>query len=87
MDQLDGQGCWNATRTAAAEILATWLNSDPTNSGSDNFLIIGDLNSYAMEDPIMALKDAGLTNLLEEFLGDDASAIPSMVSLVIWIMP
>lgn len=72
VDQLDGQGCWNATRTAAAEILATWLNSDPTGSGSDNFLIIGDLNSYAMEDPIMALKDAGLTNLLEQFLGDDA---------------
>ncbi len=72
VDQLDGQGCWNATRTAAAQVLAAWLDSDPTNSGSDNYLIIGDLNSYAMEDPITALKDAGYTNLLASFLGVDA---------------
>ena len=72
IDILDGQGCWNATRTAAAEILATWLYGDPTGSGSDRFLIMGDLNAYAMEDPITALKNAGLTNLPATFFGNDA---------------
>ncbi|MCB8982366.1 MAG: ExeM/NucH family extracellular endonuclease [Ardenticatenaceae bacterium] len=72
VDQLDGQGCWNATRTAAAQILADWLATDPTGSGYPNFLIMGDLNSYAMEDPITALKDAGFVNLLDAFLGIDA---------------
>jgi len=35
-------------------------------------LIIGDLNSYAMEDPITALKSAGYTNLVDAFIGSDA---------------
>jgi predicted extracellular nuclease len=30
-----------------------------TRSGDPEFLIIGDLNAYAMEDPIAALKSAG----------------------------
>jgi predicted extracellular nuclease len=35
-------------------------------------LVIGDLNSYAMEDPITTLEDGGLTELLKEFIGPDA---------------
>ena len=35
-------------------------------------LIIGDLNSYAKEDPITAVKSAGYTNLIESRLGADA---------------
>ena len=35
-------------------------------------LIIGDLNAYAMEDPITALKNAGYTNLADSFLGSGA---------------
>ncbi len=72
LDQGDGQGCWNKTRTDAANVLTNWLNSDPTASGDLDFLIIGDLNSYAMEDPITAIKDAGYTNLLSTFKGAEA---------------
>lgn len=68
-DAGDGQGNCNLTRTAAAEALVTWLASDPTGSGSAYNLIIGDLNSYAMEDPITAIKDGGYTNLLSQFGG------------------
>lgn len=50
-DELDGQGNCNLTCTAAATALVNWLATDPTSSGSPNFLIIGDLNSYAMERP------------------------------------
>jgi hypothetical protein len=52
----DGQGNNNPTRTAAAEALVDWLATDPTGSGDEDFLILGDLNSYAMEDPIRAIK-------------------------------
>ncbi len=58
-DQKDGQGCWNATRTVSARRLDTWLRTDPTSSGSDLTLIVGDLNAYTMEDPVRTLAAAG----------------------------
>ncbi len=51
----DGAGNCNLTRKAAAEALVDWLATDPTGSGSSNYLIIGDLNSYDKEDPIDAI--------------------------------
>lgn len=54
-DEGDGQGNCNDTRTLAAEALVDWLATDPTGSGDDDFLIIGDLNSYDEEDPIAAI--------------------------------
>jgi predicted extracellular nuclease len=71
-DTTTGQGNCNLTRTEAAEALADWLLTDPTGSGDPDFLIIGDLNSYAMEDPITALKTAGYTDLVNSFGGADA---------------
>ncbi|WP_308366231.1 ExeM/NucH family extracellular endonuclease [Microbulbifer sp. TB1203] len=71
-DQNDGQGCWNQVRTQAADALADWLAADPTGTGTENVLILGDLNSYARENPITALQDAGYTNLLASFHGDAA---------------
>jgi hypothetical protein len=58
-DQRDGQGCWNATRTESARRLSAWLRSDPTRSGSDLAMIVGDLNAYGMEDPIRFLLGDG----------------------------
>ena len=55
-DSGDGQGLSNATRTAAAEALADWLATDPTGHGDSGFLILGDLNAYAQEDPLQALE-------------------------------
>jgi uncharacterized protein len=52
----DGAGNCNITRTLAAEALVDWLATDPTGSGSSDFLIIGDLNSYDKEDPIDMIK-------------------------------
>ncbi len=67
-DAGDGQGNCNQTRTDAAAALVNWLATDPTGSGDPDFLIIGDLNSYALEDPITAIKNAGYTNLVEGML-------------------
>ncbi len=74
----DGQGNCNVTRTMAAQALVDWLATDPTGSGDPDVLIIGDLNSYAMEDPIDAVKagpddlaasDDDYTNLIAEYQG------------------
>ncbi|MBX3060338.1 MAG: ExeM/NucH family extracellular endonuclease [Anaerolineae bacterium] len=62
-DTGDGQGNCNLTRLLAAAQLHTWLATDPTNSSDPDFLIIGDLNAYAREDPITELRDDGYTNL------------------------
>jgi uncharacterized protein len=69
-DTGDGAGNCNLTRTAAAEALVDWLATDPTDSGDDDFLIIGDLNSYDKEDPIDALRAGGYTDLVHEYQGE-----------------
>jgi predicted extracellular nuclease len=60
----DGQGNCNLARRNAAESIADWIKTDPTDSGDPDYLIIGDLNAYPEEDPLAALQNAGLTNLL-----------------------
>lgn len=61
----DGQGNCNRTRRNAAAALADWLAQDPTGSGDPDYLIVGDLNAYLMEEPLQALRDAGLVSLLD----------------------
>lgn len=68
----DGQGNCNRTRTTAASVMADWIATDPTDSGDEDALIIGDLNAYLREDPLSALKDAGFTNVAENVNGLDA---------------
>jgi len=71
-DTGDGSGNCNLTRTAAAEALVDWLADDPTGSGDDDFLIMGDLNSYDKEDPIDALLAGGYTDMIRQFQGEFA---------------
>jgi hypothetical protein len=71
-DTTTGQGNCNGTRTQAAEALVDWLASDPTGTGEEDVLIIGDLNSYAKEDPIVALQNGGYTDMVAAFGGPNA---------------
>lgn len=80
-DTGDGQGNCNQTRKAAAQALVDWLATDPTGSGDEDFLIIGDLNSYDKEDPIDAILQGtddtwgtgdDYTDLLYQFVGEFA---------------
>lgn len=71
-DTGDGQGNCNLTRTKAANALGRWLATGPTSSGITDTLIIGDLNSYAKEDPITAIVDAGYVNLVDKYVGSGA---------------
>ena len=68
-DMGDGQGNCNGVRTAAAAALVDWLATDPTESDSDDFLIIGDLNAYSQEDPVTTIESASYIDLIELFVG------------------
>jgi predicted extracellular nuclease len=71
-DAGDGQGNCNGVRTNAAKELLGWLATDPTNTGDPDVLIVGDLNSYAKEDPITALIGGGYADLIAARIGRDA---------------
>ena len=71
-DTGDGQGNCNLTRVAAAEALTQWIATSPTGSDDEDILVIGDLNAYALEDPITVFKDADYTDLVHQFVGDAA---------------
>ncbi|GAC21492.1 ExeM/NucH family extracellular endonuclease [Paraglaciecola arctica] len=68
-DTTTGQGSCNLTRTRAAEALTAFLAEEFADLPT---LIIGDLNSYAKEDPIAKIEDAGYTNLVNHFGGASA---------------
>ncbi|CAN7420816.1 ExeM/NucH family extracellular endonuclease [Terrabacter sp. LjRoot27] len=71
-DAGDGQGNCTEVRVRSAQLLATWLAGDPTGTGDPDVLILGDMNSYAKEDPITTLEKAGFTNLIEQRNGREA---------------
>jgi hypothetical protein len=71
-DAGDGQGNCNVVRTNAATALVDWLATDPTGTGDPDVLLVGDYNSYAKEDPIGVVEQAGYTNLIAARLGPDA---------------
>ncbi len=73
-----GAASCNLTRTLAARAIVDWLATDPTGSGDPDFLIMGDLNAYAMEDPIKAVQAGAddtlgtaddYTNLISDYMG------------------
>lgn len=68
-DLKDGQSCWNATRVQAATELMAWLATNPTGSADKDVLVIGDLNSYAKEDPIHAFVSNGFIDLVGKYQG------------------
>ena len=69
-DTGDGQANCNLTRVAQSEALLDFISQlEQTSSG---VLVIGDLNSYAQEDPITTLEQGGLIDLVERYEGADA---------------
>jgi predicted extracellular nuclease len=68
-DTGDGQGNCNVTRTSAAQAIVDFLATDPTGSGDSDYLVIGDLNAYAQEDPVVTIEAGGYTDLIEAFVG------------------
>ena len=67
LDQGDGQGCYNATRLAQAQALRTFVAQVQVGSGSNDVLVIGDLNAYAKEDPVFDLTSVGFVDESSRF--------------------
>jgi predicted extracellular nuclease len=80
-DQGDGQSFWNGLRTETANELAAWLTDTSAEGYSGgtvadpDFLIVGDLNSYAQEDPLKALEANGFTDLAQALDSDPLSFV------------
>jgi predicted extracellular nuclease len=66
------QGNCNGTRTAAAHALLDWLLTDPTGVHDSDYLLVGDYNAYANEDPIKALEAGGYADLNATIVGTSA---------------
>ncbi len=71
-DQGDGQGIFNADRIIEAKSVIQTYNQNKGQLGDNDLLIMGDLNAYAMEDPIMELRNAGMTDLHRYFHADSS---------------
>jgi uncharacterized protein len=73
LDQWDGQGAFNDSRTKAAQYLVnTWLATDPTGQGESDVLVVGDLSAYRHETPLAAFTSAGYGDLIALYQGADA---------------
>lgn len=73
-DQGNGQGFWNQVRLDAAVELADWISTEygVDGTGVSNYVLLGDMNSYAEEDAVQYLDDdAGLVDLIDQFIGQD----------------
>jgi hypothetical protein len=68
-DQGDGQSCYNGDRKLqAAQLVNVFVPQVKAAAGDDDVLLIGDMNSYGMEDPIQIMTSAGFENQLERFV-------------------
>jgi predicted extracellular nuclease len=53
-------------RRASAEIMSSWAKDIAASAGTENILILGDMNAYRNEDPITAIRQAGFTELMDQ---------------------
>ncbi|GAA1479198.1 ExeM/NucH family extracellular endonuclease [Nocardioides aestuarii] len=60
------QGNCNESRVAQAEALAQFADDFATERGLEKEFLTGDFNSYTREDPMLALEDAGWTQLTSD---------------------
>lgn len=67
-DQGDGQGCWNVLRTQQAQALVSFVGQLQTID--PDVIVVGDLNAYGKEDPVLELASQGLQDQIARFNGD-----------------
>jgi predicted extracellular nuclease len=71
-DKGDGQGAFNGDRVREAKSVLNHYDSDSYYYGDKDILIMGDLNAYAMEDPITVLREGGMIDLHRVFHADSS---------------
>lgn len=76
-DSNDGQACFNLSRVEAADALLDGLQMNPSGLDDRDFLLIGDFNAYAQEDPMTTFKNANYLNLGDYALEPEYSYVYS----------
>jgi hypothetical protein len=71
-DQGDGQSCFNATRVGQAERVLELVDDLIEATGDPDVIVIGDLNAYLDEDPVLAF-ETEMVNLVREWDKDPYS--------------
>ena len=71
-DKGDGQGTFNGDRIREAKSVLSHYAADKAYFEDSDILIMGDLNAYAMEDPITTLRDGGMIDLHRAFHADSS---------------
>ena len=71
-DQGDGQGTYNGDRVREAQSVLSNYAKDCIAYNDSDILIMGDLNAYAMEDPIVTLQEGGMIDLHRSFHADSS---------------
>ena len=66
-DTGDGQGSSNESRVRQATALRDWIPTVLADTGTKATVMVGDYNSYAKEDPLQVLYDAGYTDAEQQF--------------------
>ncbi|WP_153116386.1 ExeM/NucH family extracellular endonuclease [Rhodocyclus tenuis] len=66
-DQGDGQGCWNLRREEQAAALINTVKALQTKTGDKDVIVIGDLNAYGKEDPILSFTASGYVDQIARF--------------------
>lgn len=74
-DQGDGQGCWNALRVQQSQELLGFIGTRSASMGDNDVIVIGDLNAYGKEDPILALTNGGLMDEIAHYNSADYSYV------------
>lgn len=65
-DSGDGQGAWNADRVEQARALVAFADALEEDTGTEKVYLMGDFNSYEMEDPLQEFLGADYTNVSAE---------------------
>lgn len=71
-DKGDGQGTFNGDRVREAKSVLSHYATDKVYFEDNDILIMGDLNAYAMEDPITTLREGGMIDLHRAFHADSS---------------
>ncbi len=66
-DRGDGQGCWNVKRDEQAATLINTIRALQASSGDTDVIVIGDLNAYGKEDPILTFAANGYVDQIARF--------------------
>jgi len=72
-DTGDGQGSSNESRVRQATALRDWVPTVQADTGTKAVVMVGDYNSYGMEDPLQVLESAGYTDVEQQFPHGDYS--------------